>query len=99
MRNRFLRIRVYTDSLVKADINIPINLLKASAKFPQLALNLIPKEVTKELMKSGINLSEINMGELLRLVEQGRLKEKIIDMEVLDPEDGRIYVKAYIDGN
>lgn len=96
---RFLHIHVYTDSIVKANINLPINLLRAAAKFPFLALNLIPKEAGEELAKSGINLQDINMGELLRMVEQGRIKEKLVDMEVLDPVDGRVYVKIYIDKN
>jgi hypothetical protein len=99
MKTRFLKIRVYTDSIMKANINIPINLLKASAKFPRLALNMIPREAIEDMTRYGINLYEINMGELLHMVEKGRLQEKIIDMEVLDPVDGHIYVKAYIDEN
>jgi len=98
MKNtRSLHIQVYTDSIIKANINLPINLLKTAAKFPVLALSLIPKEAREELQKSGINLQDINMGELLRMVEQGQIKEKLVDMEVLDPIDGRIYVKIYID--
>ncbi|MEL7566817.1 MAG: hypothetical protein AAGU27_18315 [Dehalobacterium sp.] len=94
---RSLHIQVYTDSIVKANINLPLNLLRTATKFPVLALNLVPKEVREELQKSGINLQDINMGELLRMVEQGQIKEKLVDMEVLDPVDGRIYVKIYID--
>ncbi|MGI6685278.1 MAG: hypothetical protein ACOX47_07360 [Bacillota bacterium] len=97
MKTRSLRIQVYTDSIQKANLQIPVGLLKTAAKFPSLALNMIPREIIDDLAKNGINLHEINMGELLRLVEQGRLKEKIIDIEVLDPVEGRIYVKAYID--
>lgn len=97
VRNRFLHIRVYTDSLVKANIKLPVNLLKTAVKFPALATGFIPKEVTAEMEKIGIHLQEINMGELLRMVEEGAVKEKLIDMEVLDPKEGRIYVKVYID--
>lgn len=96
---RFLHIHIYTDTEERANINFPINLLKSAAKFPGIALNLIPGEVKASMAISGINLHDINMGELLRMVEKGSIKEKIVDMEVLDPIDGKVYVKIYIDKN
>ncbi|MCR6545172.1 hypothetical protein [Dehalobacterium formicoaceticum] len=96
---RFLHIKIHTDSEIKADINIPLGILKATAKFPLLALNVIPQETVKELRKSGIHLQDINMGELTRLVEQGKIKDTLIRMEVLDPIEGRIKVRIYIDGS
>ncbi|HHT63825.1 MAG: hypothetical protein ACOX4H_08985 [Bacillota bacterium] len=99
MKTRFLHIQVFTDSIVKADIQIPVSLLKTTAKFPALALQMIPKEVTEDLAKQGINLHDINMGELMHMVKQGRLKEKIIDIKIFDPVEGEISTKVYIDGN
>lgn len=96
-KNRFLHIHVYTDSMVKTKINLPINLLKTAAKFPALALNLIPKEAKAELQKNGLSLQDINMGELIHMIEQGQIKETLVDIEVDDPVEGHIYVKIYID--
>ncbi|MGI6679206.1 MAG: hypothetical protein ACOX2Q_09180 [Dehalobacterium sp.] len=94
---RFLHIKIHTDSEIKADINIPLRLLKTAARFPPLALNLIPQEVMEGLANSGIHLRDINMGELNRLVEQGENKDTLVRMEVLDPVDGRTYVRIYLD--
>lgn len=94
---RVLHVHIYTDSMVKANITLPLNLLKTAAKFPALAINLIPREARAEFEKNGLSLEDINMGELLRMVEQGQIKETLVDIEVMDPVEGRIYIKIYID--
>ncbi len=97
LRNRFLRVRVWTAHMTKVNMKIPLVLLKAASKFTALGLNLIPEEAKKEMAKSGIDLSQIDFGELLKAIEQGLVEEKLVDLDVVDPVEGPVRVEAYIE--
>ena len=94
---RFLRIRVNGDKAKKVNVNIPLKLVKVFSKFAGFGMKFIPEEARAEMEKKGINLSEMDIGELIQMIEQGLVDEKLVDVDVDDPTEGRIRVEVYVD--
>lgn len=93
---KFLRVRVSTDK-AKVNVNIPLSLVKVASKFAVFGMGFIPEEARKELERKGIDLSQLDLAELLNLIEQGVMTEKLVDIEADDPEEGRSKVEVYVD--
>jgi hypothetical protein len=94
---KFLRIRVSGEKTRKVNVNIPLGLVKAASKFASFGMGFIPEEARKELERKGIDLSQLNVEELLNLVSQGLVDEKLVDIDVDDPTEGQMKVEIYVD--
>jgi hypothetical protein len=94
---KFLRIRVSGEKTKKVNVNIPLGLVKAASKFAGLGMGFIPEEARKEMERKGIDLSQLNVEELLNLVSQGLVDEKLVDIDVDDPAEGQMKVEIYVD--
>lgn len=97
LKKRFLRIKVYTDKAVKVNINIPLTLMKVASKFATMGMKYIPDEARLEMEKKGIDLTQIDVEELIKAIEQGLVDEKLVDVDVDDPKEGKVRVEIYVD--
>lgn len=99
MKERFLRVRVTGDggSVKKVDVNIPLSLLKVAAKFVNMGMGMVPREARDQMEQKGIDISQIDFDELGQLIDQGLSDGKLVDVDVTDPEHGRIKVEVYVD--
>ena len=96
-KGRFLHIMVYTEQTIKTDFRVALKLLKTASRMPALALKWIPREALEEMAQKGISLADIRMDELVALAEKADLHEHLLQAEVLDPVDGRTFVRIFID--
>jgi len=97
-KNRFLRIRVYTANATKVNVNIPLALMKAASKFVGVGMKAIPEEARLEMAKKGIDLTQLDIEELMNIIEQGLVEgDKIVDIDVNDPVEGQVRVEVYVD--
>lgn len=94
---RFLRVRVSGDKAKKVNVNIPVKLIKVFSRFASFGTNLIPEEARREMEKKGIDLSKMDFEELVRVIEQGLVNEKLVDIDVDDPKEGKVRVEIYVD--
>lgn len=97
LNRRFLRVKVYTDKAVKVNVNIPLALMKVASKFASMGLKYIPDEARLEMEKKGIDLTQIDVEELVSAIEQGLVDEKLVDVDVDDPQEGKVRVEVYVD--
>ena len=97
LANRFLRIRVNSASAKKVNVNIPLNLVKVASKFAAFGMNYIPDSARQEMTQKGIDLSKIDLEELVLQIEQGLVDGKLVDIDVDDPKEGPIKVEIYVD--
>jgi hypothetical protein len=97
LKRKFLRIKVYTDKAVKVNINIPLALVKVASRFGAMGLKYIPEEARTEMERKGIDLSQIDIEELVAAIEQGLIDEKLVDVDVDDPKEGKVRVEVYVD--
>lgn len=97
LSRRFLRVKVYTDKVVKVNVNIPLVLIKAASKFAAMGLKYIPEEARLEMEKKGIDLTQIDIEELVAAIEQGLVDEKLVDVDVDDPKEGKVRVEVYVE--
>lgn len=93
---KFLRVRVTTDK-AKVNVNIPLSLVRVASKFAVFGMGFIPEEARKELDNKGIDLSQLDLAELMNLIEQGVMTEKLVDIEADDPKEGPSKVEVYVD--
>lgn len=94
---RHLRIRVNGDKSKKVNVNIPLGLIKVFSRFAGLGMKFIPDEARRELERKGIDLNDINIEDLIRLIDQGLVNEKLVDIDVDDPHEGNVRVEIYVD--
>lgn len=94
---RFLRVRVNGHHAKKVNVNIPLNLLKVASKLAGFGMSFIPQEAREEMEKKGIDLTKLDIEELVDLIEQGLSDGKLVDIDVDDPEEGRIQVEVFVD--
>ncbi len=94
--NRFLRVRV-DNAKSKVNVNIPLSLLKATSKLVNMGMSFIPDEARQEMHKKGIDLSKIDIEELVTLIESGLVDGKLVDVDAEDPENGRTKVEVYVE--
>lgn len=96
LANRFLKVRVEGDKIPKVNVNIPMNLIKSVTKLANVAMAFIPTEAKGEIDKRGINLEQLLNGIILEL-ENGATEGKLVDVDVDDPNEGRIKVEVFVD--
>ncbi len=97
LNNRFLRVRVSSEKGMKANVNVPLSLLKVASKLCGMGMSFIPAEARQEMEHKGIDLSQINFEELVDQIEQGLSDGKLVDVEVEDNKEGLIKVEVYVD--
>jgi len=95
--DRFLRVRVSGDKTKKVNINIPLKLMKAFSKVAVFGMKFIPEDAHLEMQKKGIDLTSMNLEELIQIIDQGLVDEKLVDIDVEDQEEGRVRVEVYVD--
>lgn len=96
--DRFLRVRVSGDKVKKVNVNIPLKLLKVFSSLAVMCMKLIPEEARRDMEKKGIDLASIDIEELLLLIEQGLVSdEKLVDIDVDDPDEGKVRVEVYVE--
>ncbi|MGE5582454.1 MAG: ComZ family protein [Bacillota bacterium] len=97
LSKRFLRVRIDSAGATKVNVNVPLSLIKVASKFAGIGMKFIPEEARLEMEKKGIDLSQINFEELLSLIEQGLSDGKLVDIDINDPDEGRVKVEVYVD--
>ncbi|OPX87635.1 MAG: hypothetical protein A4E53_02414 [Pelotomaculum sp. PtaB.Bin104] len=95
--DRFLRVRVSGDKTKKVNVNIPLKLMKVFSRVAVFGMKFIPEDARLEMEKKGIDLASLNLEELIQIVDQGLVDEKLVDIDVEDPEEGRVRVEVYVD--
>ncbi|NLG83138.1 MAG: hypothetical protein GX493_00710 [Firmicutes bacterium] len=96
---RFFRVRVYGEGekVPKVNVNIPLGLIKAVSKFANLGMAFIPEEARRKMEDKGIDLSQLDLAELLAQSDQGLAEEKLVDVDIDDPEEGKMRVEVYVE--
>lgn len=93
--NRFLRIKVNNSTgTTNVDVRIPLKLVKIATRFA--GMNFVPKEAREEMRQSGIDFSQIDFDELIRMIDEGLADGRLVDVDVEDPKDGRIRVEIFV---
>lgn len=95
-QNRFLRVKVDGDK-TKVNVNIPLRLVRVASKFMGMGMNFIPAQARDEMNKQGIDLAQIDFTELVDLIDQGLVDGKLVDIEVDDPQEGKMTVQVYVE--
>lgn len=93
---RFLRIRVVGEKTLKVNVNVPLSLIRSASKLVVYAMSFVPAEKRAELEAKGLDLEALDVEGLARILEE-TLDGKIVDVEVSDPEEGRIKVEVCVD--
>lgn len=94
--DRSLRIKVKGDK-TNVNVNVPLALIRATSKFVSLGMNFIPESAREEMNKKGVDLSKVDFNELLNLIDQGLVGEKLVEVDVDDEKEGRTKVDIYVD--
>ncbi|RJQ31625.1 MAG: hypothetical protein C4589_01430 [Peptococcaceae bacterium] len=94
--DRFLKVRV-DSAEAKVNVNIPLSLLKVVSRLGNMVTNFIPDEARREMAGRGLDLSGIDFGELVSLIDQGLADGKLVDADIEDPEKGRVKVEVYVE--
>lgn len=97
LNGRFFRVRISAEGNTKVNVNVPLKLLKVVSKFAGVGMGFIPPEAKEELNRKGIDLSQIDLEELVRMIEEGLIDCKLVDIDVNDPEKGPVKVEVYVD--
>ncbi len=94
---KHLRFLVRSDSLKTINIKIPLRLLKVFSKLPVLGMSFLPEQVRLEMQKRGIDFSNLDFEELVKMVENGLVEEKLMDIDIDDPGEGKTKVEICVD--
>jgi hypothetical protein len=94
---RFLRIRVDGDKAKKVNVNIPLSLVRAAGRLVGYGMAFVPKEAREEMEKQGIDLSQIDIKELISQIDAGLVSGRLVDIDTEDPEEGKIKVEVFVD--
>ncbi len=98
LANKFLRVRVNTAGTTKVNVNLPLSIMRMASKFAAFGMSYIPEAARLEMEKKGIDLSKIDIEELMRMIEQGLLEGgKLVDVEAVDPAEGLVRVEVYVE--
>ncbi|MBP2655516.1 MAG: hypothetical protein H6Q73_3085 [Firmicutes bacterium] len=93
-----LHIRVITgQNNTKVNVNLPLSLFKVATKFANIGLKVIPEDARQEMLKKGIDLTQINFDELSKLIDQGLVDGKLVDIDTEDEKSGRTKVEIYVE--
>jgi len=93
---RFLRVRVVGEKTLKVNVNVPLSLIRSASKLVVYAMSFVPADKRDELEKKGFDLQNFDVESLARILEES-LDGKIVDVEVADPEEGKIKVEVYVE--
>lgn len=85
-----LRIRVVDEDGTRVNVNVPLGLVRSATR---LATRVLPNEAREAMNRQGIDLSEIDIEELVSALEDGTGDGRLVD--ILD-EDGT-KVEIYVD--
>ena len=96
-RGRFLRIRVNGDKAKKVNVNIPLSLMRAAGRLVGFGMAFVPREAREEMEKQGIDLSQIDIKELISQIDAGLVSGRLVDIDTEDPEEGKIKVEVFVD--
>lgn len=94
--DRFLRVRVLGEKTLKVNVNVPFSLLRSASKLVVYAMNFVPTDKRAELEQKGLDLQALDVEGLVRIIEES-VDGKIVDVEVADPQEGRIKVEVYVE--
>ncbi|KJR46577.1 hypothetical protein UF75_3034 [Desulfosporosinus sp. I2] len=93
---RFLRVRVIGEKALKVNVNVPLSLIRSASKLVVYAMSFVPEDKRAELERKGLDLQALDVEGLARILED-TLDGKIVDVEVADPEEGRIKVEVCVE--
>ena len=93
---RFLRVRVVGEKSLKVNVNVPLSLIHSASKLIVYAMSFVPADKRAELEQKGLDLQALDVEGLARILEEN-LDGKIVDVEVADPEEGRIKVEVCVE--
>lgn len=93
---RFLRVRVVGEKSLKVNVNVPLSLIHSASKLIVYAMSFVPADKRAELEQKGLDLQSLDVEGLARILEEN-LDGKIVDVEVADPEEGRIKVEVCVE--
>ena len=94
--NRFLRIRVVGEKMLKVNVNVPFSLIRSASKLIVYAMSFVPADKRVELEQKGLDLQALDVEGLISVIEES-VDGKIVDVEVADPEEGRIKVEVCVE--
>lgn len=95
LKNRLLVVKVNSASS-KVNVNVPLMLLKATSKFVNMGMGLIPEEARREMESKGIDISKFDFEEFVNQLDQGLSDGKLVDVESVDPS-GVTKVEVYVE--
>lgn len=92
-----LRVRVDANDpkdseKAKVTVNIPLSVAKKVSGL----MNMVPNDAKAELSEQGIDLSSIDLAELIEMFERGDITEDLVNIEAGEGEN-KTYVKVYVD--
>ncbi len=93
---RFLRVRVVGEKMLKVNVNLPLSLIRSASKLVVYAMSFVPADKRAELEQKGLDLQALDVEGLARILEEN-LDGKIVDVEVADPQEGRIKVEVSVE--
>jgi len=94
--DRFLRVRVVGEKMLKVNVNVPFSLLRSASKLVVYAMSFVPADKRAEFEKKGLDLQAFDVEEFVRIVEES-VDGKIVEVEVTDPQEGKIKVEIYVE--
>lgn len=95
LAERFLVVKVNSYN-AKVNVNIPLNLLKATSKFVSMGMGLIPEEARREMLIKGIDIGKFDFEEFVALLDKGLADGRLVDVESED-EHGMTKVEVYVE--
>jgi uncharacterized alkaline shock family protein YloU len=97
---KFLRVKVTSDNqTVNVNVNIPIRLLTTIGEIATKVTAYIPAEARAQMEAKGVNISEIDFGQIIQDLLSGTLDDPdIVNVEAWDEEHKTmIQVRIYVD--
>lgn len=82
------------------NVNIPLSLVRVFGGFAKNYNKFIPADAKKHMNEQGVDLSELDIDELLKALEEGTLDNPdIVNVDVNNPEEGVVKVRIFLDEN
>lgn len=96
---KFLKVVIFVEEdEVNVNMSIPIDAIKVLGNIAQNAVKYIPEDAQSKIESKGINLTDIDIQGLLSALESGaEHNPELINIDMVDPEDGRVTVKIFFD--
>lgn len=96
---KFLKVKVTSENgAINVNVNAPIRLIATIGEIATKMSAVIPPEARNQMESKGIDISQIDFGKVIEEILNGTLDDPtIVDVEVMDPENGKITVKVYVE--